>query len=53
VSQETIALLDACAERGISIEPGLNGSLKVRAPAGALTDEIQAELRARKDELKK
>jgi amino acid adenylation domain-containing protein len=48
---ETIALLDACAAGGISLELGADGALKVRAPAGALTAELQAGLRARKAEL--
>src|SRR5665213_3518529 len=48
---DTIALLDACAARSISLELGPDGALKVRAPAGALTAELQAGLRARKAEL--
>ncbi|HVW22316.1 MAG TPA: amino acid adenylation domain-containing protein [Opitutaceae bacterium] len=51
MSPETIALLDACAARGITLEPGPDGGLKVRAPAGALTPELQASLRAGKAEL--
>ena len=48
---ETIALLDACAARSISLEVGAGGALKVKAPAGALTPELQAGLRERKAEL--
>ena len=48
---ETIALLDACAARKIVLELGPNGALKVRAPAGALTAELQAGLREQKAEL--
>jgi hypothetical protein len=48
---ETIALLDACAARSIALELGADGALKVRAPAGALTPELQAALRARKADL--
>jgi amino acid adenylation domain-containing protein len=48
---ETIALLDACAARSISLELGPDGALKVRAPAGALTAELRAGLRARKADL--
>ncbi|HEX3731196.1 MAG TPA: amino acid adenylation domain-containing protein [Opitutaceae bacterium] len=51
MSPETIALLDACAARGIALEPAPGGGLKVRAPAGALTSELQAALRAHKVEL--
>jgi amino acid adenylation domain-containing protein len=48
---ETIALLDACAARSIALEAGPGGVLKVRAPAGALTAELQAGLKAHKAEL--
>ncbi len=51
MTPETIALVDACAARGISLAAGPNGTLKVRAPAGALSEDIQARLRARKAEL--
>ena len=47
----TIALLDACAEQGIVLELGPNGALKVKAPAGALTAELQASLKEHKAEL--
>jgi aspartate racemase len=47
-SPELLALLDACAARGIALEAGADGGLKVRAPAGALTAELQAQLKAHK-----
>jgi amino acid adenylation domain-containing protein len=50
-SPETIALLDACAARSIALEVGAGGALKVKAPAGALTPELQAGLKERKAEL--
>ncbi len=45
---ELLTLLDACAARGIALEAGANGALRVRAPSGALTPELQAQLRAHK-----
>ena len=46
-----LALLDTCSARGIALEVGPTGKLKVRAPAGALTPDLQAELRIHKSDL--
>lgn len=48
---DILALLDTCSARGIALEVGPTGKLKVRAPAGALTPELQAELRTHKSAL--
>jgi len=48
---DLLALLDTCSARGIALEAGPTGSLKVRAPAGAITPELQAELRIHKSAL--
>jgi amino acid adenylation domain-containing protein len=45
---DLLALLDACAARGIALAAGPTGGLKVRAPTGALTPELQTKLRLHK-----
>lgn len=50
-ASDLIALLDACATRGITLEAGANGALKLRAPEGALTPELRAQLAAQKPAL--
>jgi len=50
-SPDLNALLDACAARGVRVALGDNGTLKVRAPAGALTAELQTRLKAHKADL--
>jgi amino acid adenylation domain-containing protein len=50
-ASELIALLDACAARGIALEAGPDGTLKLRAPAGALTPDLQAQLKTYKPAL--
>lgn len=50
-ASELIALLDACAARGIALEAGVDGALKLRAPAGALTPDLQAQLKTHKPAL--
>lgn len=49
-SPELLSLLDACAARGISLEvTGADGGgLKVKAAPGALTPELQAQLKTHK-----
>ena len=47
-ASDLIALLDVCAARGVGLEITATGGLKVRAPEGALTLELQARLKEHK-----
>ena len=50
-SQSLISLVDEAARRGISLWPDGDGKLGFRAPKGALTEELRANLATHRDAL--